>query len=217
MASLEMAAKDLVQPISGDPENAPRTCHEGVVGWLLIALGYPRAWQLLRRVGNRFPAGQVNFQWMWANLYQGNSAPLTNATVQTTAMPGDVLWSGTPNYPIHSMVVVSRVASVAPGVPAIVNVRGVNNFGTFNASALARHLPPPPAVMVYDIYDRDVAHPTMWAAGAPFGPGPNCLYHVPGFIAKMRVAQAIPWESSQIPIRNGARWHHNPFQGWHWG
>lgn len=207
--SLVQAAKNLVNPLTSETTLKPANCHEAVLGWLLISLGYPRPWRLIRLAAARPGFGvqgktvQFDGLWMWRNIYLSNIR-VSQATVGL-AQAGDVLCSGMAGCPTHSMVVVERRG-------AAVLIRGFNNAGTFF------HLVPPPGSLVYDSIDRDVADAGMWnvKGGHPnaFGAAGSELYLVKGAFARQAVARAFPWENSSIPVATGARWHFNVIQGW---
>jgi hypothetical protein len=208
MPSLVEAAKNLVNPLTAETPLKPVNCHEAVLGWLLISLGYPRPWRLIRQAAARPGHGVGNplqFQgdWMWQHVYP-SATRVSQATVGM-ARAGDILCSGTAGRPTHSMVVVERLG-------AAVKIRGFNNVGTFG------HLRPPPGYMQYDNTDRDVADGGMWNVTGrhpnTFGPATVDLFLVRGVGASQAVARAFPWESSTFPVTTGARWHFNVIQGW---
>jgi hypothetical protein len=208
MSTLVQAAKNLVNPLTAETLLKPVNCHEAVLGWLLITLGYPRPWRLIRLAAARPNHGvgsplQFQGDWMWKKIYP-TATRVSQATVGL-AKAGDILCSGTMGRPTHSMAVVEKLGTV-------VKIRGFNNQGTF------AHLQPPPAYMEYDNIDRDVADGRMWNVTGrhpnTFGPATVDLFVVRGPAASTAVAQAFPWEKSPFPVTTGERWHYNPVQGW---
>ena len=208
MPTVVQAAKNLFNPLTSEKQLKPANCHEAVLGWLLISLGYPRPWRLLRLAAARPDHGvgnprQFQGEWMWKKIYQP-ATPVSQATVGI-AQAGDVLCSGTAGIPIHSMIVVEKLGTA-------VRIRGFNNAGTFG------HLQPPPGYMEYDNIDRDVADERMWNVTRrrpnAFGLASVELFVVRGAVASKAVAKAFPWEKSAYPVTTGERWHYNPIQGW---
>lgn len=208
MITLVQAARNQFNPLTSETQLKPANCHEAVIGWLLISLGYPRPWRLIRLAAARPNHGVGNplqFQgdWMWKNIYP----PATHVSLATVgiAQAGDVLCSGTAGIPIHSMVVVDKIGTA-------VRIRGFNNVGTFG------HLQPPPGYMTYDGIDRDVADSNMWNVTRTrpntFGLASVDLFLTRGNVARKAVAKAFPWETSAFPVTKGERWHYNPIQGW---
>jgi hypothetical protein len=209
MADIVMAATNRIQPLTSAGKYKPLFCHEAVLGWLLISLDYPHAWELVRKAAVRIGSGQsFNGGWMYENIYSGGH-PLSQATV-FSANAGDVLWTGGPGIATHSVIVVGKTVNS-------VSIRGFNNFSTFQHLRLN----PPPPESAYDGMDRDVAGPAMWNVNhhSPntFGWAALGLFREALADAQRRVAQQFPWESSTIlPCTSGQRWHHNLVQGWHW-
>ena len=114
MPTLVQAAKNLVNPLTAETLLKPVNCHEAVLGWLLISLGYPRPWRLIRLAAARPNHGVGNplqFQgdWMWQKVYR-TAIRVSRATVGI-AQAGDILCSGTLGRPTHSMAVVEKLAT----------------------------------------------------------------------------------------------------------
>lgn len=208
------AALNRVNPLTAEKAaTKPINCHEAVLGWLLTSMGYPRRWRLIKEAAKRDGVGHpLQFQgdWMWNNIYTIRLR-VSRATV-VIANPGDILCSGVPGRPTHSMVVVSRRHDAITNQTAV-NIRGFNNVGTFIKSR------PQPAYMRYDPYDRNVADPSVWnlTSRKPNAfAGDASLYRIKYQDAMKAAARAFPWEKSTVPTRSGERWHYNPIQGWRW-
>lgn len=211
-----MAARNHLQPLTAAGKYKPGYCHEAVLGWVLISLGYPHAWELVAKAAEAERAahgsGQAfNGDWMCECIYPG-SFPLMQASALSFANVGDILWTGNPGRANHSMVVVEKTV-------ASVFVRGLNNGSTFvPLSVKYPSAPSIPSESEYDDFDRDAADPCMWthATGA-FGSYPDIfLYRALLEKTQPKVAENFPWEGSKVNARTaGKRWHHNIFQGWH--
>lgn len=219
MSDIVLAARNFEQPLTrAGADDAPTFCHEAVVGWLLISLGYPHAWQLLRQVdaramqvhfaGGRNPAPQTfGTDWLTHCLYPG-SIMLMQREALSQVNVGDVVWVARGGDAVHSMVVVEKGADT-------VLVRGFNNSGTF--AFLAKD--PPRGVSEYDANDRDIADPLAWQlGGGAFGTQPDGrLKYIRLQKVQQRIAEFFPWEgAAQFATLQGPRWHHNFFQHWHY-
>jgi hypothetical protein len=150
---IQRAAADLVTNAGSAPKGAGQ-CHEAVLYWLIKAVGKKDPKQLLTRLRKSIGLGQITGNWMNTNIYTA-SVQMTQATLRGSLTAGDIVWTGGPGSPIHSMVVVA--VNAAPGP---VNIRGFNNFGTFG---------PPAPQLAYDNRDLDISANNLWHANDKFG------------------------------------------------
>ena len=150
---IQRAAGDLVTSAGHAPRGAQQ-CHEAVFYWLLQAEGKSKPRQLLTRLRTAIGLGQITGNWMATNIYT-TSVRMRQAWLRTNLQAGDIIWTGVPGNPIHSMVVVA--VNAAPGA---VSIRGFNNFGTFGP-------PAPPGA--YDNRDVDISVNNLWHPNHTFG------------------------------------------------
>lgn len=181
MSALAFSRASKIAPIPdvvnhGDRMDVKYTCHMAVMHWMCMALGDTQA-QANKIVSGFAKAhcpscksGAANHSSINAGEYgralcAGPAQPIASAVDLTGAVSaGDVLVTGNPNYPMHSMVVRQNHGADH------VTIRGFNNFGTLGTGQF----------LAYDPVSRNITKDKYWPGGpGRFGNTGNPLYVVP--------------------------------------